>query len=64
MEELETNIRNTIAEITPTELAKVSGKMLKRAELCIQVHGQQFQHLLWTIECSARYVVLNNNNFP
>ena len=46
IEELKTNIRNTILEITPTELAKVAQNMLKRAELCIQVHGQQFQHLL------------------
>ena len=46
IEELITNIRNTIAEITPTELAKVAGNVLKLAELCIQVHGQQFQNLL------------------
>ena len=29
------NIRNAIAEITPNELAKVAGNMLKRAEWCI-----------------------------
>ena len=46
IEELKTNIRNAIVEITPHELAKVAGNMLKRAELCIQVHGEQFQHLL------------------
>ena len=46
IEELKTNIHNAIAEITPKKLAKVAGNMLKRAELCIQVHGEQFQHLL------------------
>ena len=46
IEELKTNIRNAIVEITQNELAKVAGNMLKRAELCIQVHGEQFQHLL------------------
>ena len=46
IEELKTNIRNAIAEITQNELAKVAGNMLKRAELCIQVHSEQFQHLL------------------
>ena len=46
IEGLKTNIFNEIAEITPNELAKVAGNMLKRAELCIQVHGEQFQHLL------------------
>ena len=46
IEELKTNIRNAIAEIRPNELAKVAGNVLKRAELCIQVHGEQFQHLL------------------
>ena len=46
IEELKTNIHNTIAEITPTELAKIAGNLLKRAELFIQVHGQQFQQLL------------------
>ena len=46
IEELKTNIRNAIVEITPNELVKVAGNMLKRAELCIQVHGEQFQHLL------------------
>ena len=46
IEELKTNIRSAIAEITPNELAKVAGNMLKRAESCIQVHGEQFQHLL------------------
>ena len=54
IEELKTNIRNTIAEITPNGLAKVAGNMLKRVELCIQVHAQQFQQLVRTIECSAR----------
>ena len=46
IEELKTNIRNAIAKITQNEFAKVAGNMLKRAELCIQVHGEQFQHLL------------------
>ena len=53
-EELKTNIFNEIAEITPNELAKVAGNKLKRAELCIQVHGEEFRHLLWTIKCSVR----------
>ena len=44
IEELKTNIHN--AEITPNELAKVAGNMLKRAELCIQVHSEQIQHLM------------------
>ena len=46
IEELKTNIHNAIMEITPNELAKVAKNVLKRAELCIQVHGEQFQHLL------------------
>ena len=46
VKELKTNICNAIAEITSNELANVAGNMLKRAELCIQVHGQQFEHLL------------------
>ena len=46
IEEFKMNIRNAIAEITPNELAKIAGNMLKRSELCIQVHGEQFQHLL------------------
>ena len=40
------NIHNAIVEITPNELANVAGNMLKRTELCIQVNGEQFQHLL------------------
>ena len=39
-------IHNTIAEITPNELANVAGNVLKRAELCTQVHAEQLQHLL------------------
>ena len=46
IEELKTNIHNAIAENTTNELAKVAGNMLKRAELYIEVHGEQFQHLL------------------
>ena len=46
IEELKTNMRNAIVEIAQDELAKVAGNMFKRAELCIQVHGEQFQHLL------------------
>ena len=46
IEEWKTNIRNAIAEITQNELAKVAENMSKRPELCIQVHGEQFQHLL------------------
>ena len=46
IEELKTNIHNSIVEITPNAVAKVAGNMLKRAELCIQVHNEQFQHLL------------------
>ena len=46
IEELKTNICNAIVEITQNELAKVAGNMLKSAELCIQVHGEQCQHLL------------------
>ena len=42
IEELKTNIHNAIAGIKPNELAKVAGNMLKRAELCIQVYGEQF----------------------
>ena len=45
-EELKTNIRNAIVEITQNELAKVAGNLLKRTELCILVQGEQFQHLL------------------
>ena len=44
--QLKTNIHNSIVEITPNELAKVGGNLLKHAELCIKVHGEQFQHLL------------------
>ena len=46
IQELKMNIRNAIALITPNELAKVTGNMLKRVELYIQVHGEHFQHLL------------------
>ena len=45
IEELKINIHNAIVEITPNELANV-GNMLKHAELSIQVHDEQFQHLL------------------
>ena len=62
IEDLKTNIRNAIVEITQNELAKVAGNMLKRAELCIQVHGEQFQHLLSLL--NVLHVVLNNNNVP
>ena len=46
IEEWETNIRNAIVEITQNELAKVAENMCERAELFIQDHGEQFQHLL------------------
>ena len=46
IEELKTNICNAIAKITPNESAKVVGNLLKRSELCIEVHGEQFQYLL------------------
>ena len=42
----ENEIRNAIADITPNELTKRAEKALKRSELCIQVHSEQFQHLL------------------
>ena len=44
IEEIKMNIRNVIVEITQNELAKVTGNMLKCAELCIQVYGEEFQH--------------------
>ena len=43
---LEMNITRAIEEINERTLRKVSRKMVKRVDKCIEMNGHHFQHLL------------------
>lgn len=45
IDQLKTNIRDLINEISRNTLKKVSRNLLKRADLCINVNGGLFEHL-------------------
>ena len=44
--QLKENITNAIRRITREELQAVSANVVKRAQKCIDVNGEYFQHLL------------------
>ena len=46
VDQLKENITNAIRRITREELQAVSANVVKRAQKCIHVNGEQFQHLL------------------
>ena len=46
LDQLKENITNTIRRITREELRAVSANVVKRAQKCIDVNGEHFQHLL------------------
>jgi hypothetical protein len=46
VEELRDNTRNSIRNITTTELTRVYMNLLRRAQECLDADGGQFQHLL------------------
>ena len=46
IEELKTNITMRLWKSHKMNWQKLPETLLKRAELCVQVHGEQFQHLL------------------
>jgi hypothetical protein len=46
LEDLKENIRTEIRRIDTAELHRVYDNMLQRAQKCIDVHGDHFQHLL------------------
>jgi hypothetical protein len=46
IDELQTNISAAIAEITQQQLQATFQNMLRRTDMCLQVGGGHFQHLL------------------
>ena len=46
LDQLKENIANAIRRITRVELQAVSANVVKRAQKCIDVNGEHFQHLL------------------
>ena len=46
LDQLKENITNAIRRITREELQAVSANVVKRAQKCIDVNGEHFQHLL------------------
>ena len=46
LDQLKENIANAIRKITREELQAVSANVIKRAQKCIDVNGEHFQHLL------------------
>ena len=46
LDQLKENITNAIRRITREELQAVSANVVERAQKCIDVNGEHFQHLL------------------
>jgi hypothetical protein len=44
LEELENRLQEYIATLTPEMLRNVQNNLLRRAALCIEVGGRQFEH--------------------
>ena len=46
IEELKTSIETNIKNITPNTLSRVFENMKKRAEACVEMNEQHFEHML------------------
>jgi hypothetical protein len=46
LEELENRLQESIATLTPVMLRNIQNNLLRRAALCIEVGGRQFEHLM------------------
>jgi hypothetical protein len=46
LEELQNRLQESIATLTPEMLRNVQNNLLRRAALCIEVGGREFEHLM------------------
>jgi hypothetical protein len=60
-EELKENICREIANIPAEQLQSVNQTSLTRAEECLCVEEQHFQHLLWSVNCNYFISTLSAN---